>query len=908
MNKKSLLIFGMASALMLAACGGEKPTSQGSNTPTSSVASKPASSSKSSTSKAPVKSMSVAGLDVVVENGKTYLVVTGSAKNFAEGEFKWAWGLEHVNEVDGGEGFIYGSASPADADYKENVTVAADGTYTAKFCLSDVTTLAQGLYKVYAGAKGFYGNIDPNAGATISTGRVKDDNFSYNFRSDEQCDSVAAIAVDSLPPIKLTEAEVYAEGDQTWVKIGGDSKLTAEEASKFTPYVNFQTVDNGWGNTKRDGDNIKWDFSVEGKAYICANISFFQANRNYNTHLNLKENKQQDCKMEVAIDETFYVNGKAIRVYSNPEASSDDKTEFWGNLGFRVSNIPAPEKVDNETLISKADAYNRAAIRATSKIATGEYKITTDSPYYEEPQTTVGTYAFDDEKAYFHQQNYTIFVDTYVYYEGENLVAYEIADGDPARPTTPREDLLSGVDFSYSAGFNPASIDLFGAEAFLNNAFAYAKTNANGDLSGELTYNGYNLSFLNAYDGGYGFIDYKYVTISAGFDAKSNILSSLKVTTKSYDASSIEVGETAKIIADAEPTETKILEITQKTGERSVVPPYKVSDFNFTAFNLYDAEGNKIANNGTYETEIGEWGQVELYYDDVAPAGASTSFDPINITCDDPAFQYGNAREGVISLNFSAAGTYQVTLATKSVSYTITVKATAPKATAMEVYEMAWSWGMFSSTYMAPSHTRVGDEIYFRAFVEPQTSDQSYTVSVAGDASRYTLETRTGSDWSGDYTYTAMVCNEVGDYTITVTSTANPELQSTFTITAEAALNMDSVITGKFQFGYGEKGYATFTPNTETTALDGTVVLERDGKTGTYSYVQETGSRKANLTHVSGDQVMNQPSIAWDGDGNLTITEVVSYDWGNFDETFELSPANSSTPGGEDEGGGIGIF
>ncbi|MCQ2798739.1 MAG: hypothetical protein MJ220_02545 [Bacilli bacterium] len=907
MKKKSLLVLAASAAMLLVACGGAKEDSKpasngGNNTPTSSKVT-PASSSTSKSSVAPRPSMTVATIDLEENAGKAYIVITGTAKNYAAGEFKWAWGLEHVTEVDGGEGFAYGSETPADADYKEVVTVDAEGKYAAKLCISDLADLASGLYKVYAGAKGFYAAIDS---AEMAGTRIKDSKFAYNYRSDEQTDSVVSIAVDALPPIALQEASVFAEGDQTWVRIGGESNITLAEAETYTPFVQFQNVNN-WRNSKMAKEKIRWNFATSGKAYIEVNVTgVFAVGGNYNTHLNIKEDKQQDCKMDAAISEHYDINGLDIEVFSDPTTTAAGKDGFWGNLGFRVTEGTKYGPVDNETLISKADAYNRAAIRATSKIATGEYKITTINPYMEEPETSVGSYEFDDDMVHLHQQNYSIFVDTYVYYDETGLVAYEIAEGDPARPTNAREDMLSGPDFSFSAGFNPQSTDLFGAEVYLNNAFAYAKENVNGDLSGETIKDGYKLSFLNIYDGGWGFVEYKKVTIEATFDSASNILKTLRVEVSTYGDDAIEGDEVKVVKDDAVAQETKILEVTQATGERKVEPPFVVSQFYILGFTLKDENNTRLESGATYTAELGEWGDVELYYDEVIPETASLSFDPIKVTCDDPAFQYGNARNGTVTMNFSAAGTYEVTIASKNISYTITVVATAPTASSMDVWEMAWSWGYFSPTYELPTTTRVGNELCFRADVQPGTADQSYTVSVAGDPSRYTLTTKTYEDWSGTTAYTSMVCKEEGEYTITVTSVANPELSTTFTVTAEAALDMNSIITGKYSFGWDTKGYATFTPNAETDALDGTVVIERGGKSATYNYVAVEGETKLALSYVSGEQDLNNPVISWDNNGALTISETISYDWGDYDESYEMSKVGEdSNPG---EGGGIGIY
>ena len=69
----------------------------------------------------------------------------------------------------------------------------------------------------------------------------------------------------------------------------------------------------------------------------------------YNTHLNLQEEKQQDCKMAVDILTNnvyeFPADNLKITVYSNTKGGRDQE-EFWSNLGFIVENITEPEPAE----------------------------------------------------------------------------------------------------------------------------------------------------------------------------------------------------------------------------------------------------------------------------------------------------------------------------------------------------------------------------------------------------------------------------------------------------------------------------------------------------------------------------------------------------------------------------------
>ena len=67
----------------------------------------------------------------------------------------------------------------------------------------------------------------------------------------------------------------------------------------------------------------------------------------YNTHLNIQQNKQENCVSTGVIDTTDAPfdagNGKTIAVYSHPGEHTEDN--IWGNVGFRVT-IPEAEQAE----------------------------------------------------------------------------------------------------------------------------------------------------------------------------------------------------------------------------------------------------------------------------------------------------------------------------------------------------------------------------------------------------------------------------------------------------------------------------------------------------------------------------------------------------------------------------------
>lgn len=376
MNKKSLALVFAAAVLGLTACGGEgggtSANSGKSNAPTSSKA--PASSKLPSSSRPPVKAASFDDVSFAAKENKIYLVLTGSASNLEAADIKATVGLMKVGtgspETTDDEGNVIpavpatwaiGKETPADADYNLSPTLE-NKALKLEICLSDIAGLEAGNYTVWAGIKGY---MDYAAFGTDIAEKAggKDTKYRYYSRSDVSGANGLAVVIEELPPIALTEASVIEEGGKLIAKIGGETTKTLDELKAYDSFVNFQNT-NGWSNTRvnkrpatseeEQANAYYYDYVVEGnKAYIKADVSFFTAGGRYNTHLNITENRQINCVLDVSINDVVYTfaerNLKVTVREDITKGQGDGAEYFWGNLGFIVEAIEeAPAEQSGE--------------------------------------------------------------------------------------------------------------------------------------------------------------------------------------------------------------------------------------------------------------------------------------------------------------------------------------------------------------------------------------------------------------------------------------------------------------------------------------------------------------------------------------------------------------------------------
>ena len=382
---KKTKLFAMISTILamgLVACGGPKtdpsttpsgsqeppastsaPAPDTSSTPAPSTPSTPAPSSStgpsssstgpsssstgpSSSSTTPVEEgeMAVNALDVIKEGEKVYLKISGTISGYANaGAMKMAFGLLDAAPAQGATAeWLFGSATPADADYKLVPTVNA-GTFELKVDVSIITTVKAGMFTIYVGAKGAYAAVGTQ-GVAMGSGKEILNGYRWYIRGDK-----GALAMDELPPLGLTESFVKVEGEgenaAVYHYIGGElntAKLSEADFLAKHPYVQYEACVSWKMNVMGNSEKTDLVTTVveNGKAYIKTNITSL-SNDTYNIKFNLAEDKDADIKMDKIIDgrdesDQVIFNGHSYAVYA--DSTKSEKADIYGNCGLYISH------------------------------------------------------------------------------------------------------------------------------------------------------------------------------------------------------------------------------------------------------------------------------------------------------------------------------------------------------------------------------------------------------------------------------------------------------------------------------------------------------------------------------------------------------------------------------------------
>ena len=342
--KKLFGLIAIMGCLSIAACNsGEASTSKsnssGGKTPTSSQSS--SSSSKSSSSNTS-KSVSISDISLSNEDGKAYVKVTGTANNYATGEFKWAWGLK----VYGDNGaFVDGKETPAADDYK---AAELNGTsFTLSYNLTDITLTSGEFYQVYGGTPESYANIPFTNTAT----GARDATRNYYLRTDKD----NSIVFDSIQPIAFSKASVVnVAADELptgvtvagpYLKFGGvnEANLTLDVINEWADEGkiagNFQRVIGG-GYTLHDHVAEERFWTIEGEeVYFYCSIGFIESGEGWQTHFDcVSGNAGANLQFETTsfwgdADHTFVIGADTYRVYADKNGHGGSEAGFWGCLG-----------------------------------------------------------------------------------------------------------------------------------------------------------------------------------------------------------------------------------------------------------------------------------------------------------------------------------------------------------------------------------------------------------------------------------------------------------------------------------------------------------------------------------------------------------------------------------------------
>lgn len=329
MNKR--LIFGMTALLLtmsLSACGST----------TNKETNKSEQTTSESTEEGPKKSVEITNVTLSTQNEKAYVNVSGKQSNYTADDFKWSWGL-----MDENGDFADGKEKPAADDFKK-ATFSATGSFTIKYCLTDIKSLKAGtLYRVYGGTPETYNDISfpsNNTGASDATRK-------YYLRSDKD----NSLIFDNIQPISFTKASVVevAQADLpagvtnagAYLKFGGTNSknLTMDTLNVWNNEGNiagnFQRVIGEGGYGIESHDNTKRFYKIEGnEVYFYCYIGFIEVAEGWMVHFDLVSgNVNANLQFDSTINgETEYTVGTAkYKVYADKNKGGAEN--YWGCLG-----------------------------------------------------------------------------------------------------------------------------------------------------------------------------------------------------------------------------------------------------------------------------------------------------------------------------------------------------------------------------------------------------------------------------------------------------------------------------------------------------------------------------------------------------------------------------------------------
>ena len=335
------------------------------------------------------------------------------------------------------------------------------------------------------------------------------------------------------------------------------------------------------------------------------------------------------------------------------------------------------------------------------------------------------------------------------------------------------------------------------------------------------------------------------------------------------------------IISYGEFGSSYVYEIEQSTDAKS--NPFDPDSVKLDSYVITDKDGNNVADS-IINAEAGE--QIEFFFTEISPVTANLNLSNVEFTVVDKngidQWVWPGYNEETKSYYFALynPGTYTVTILVDGVETVTTIEIPFNEPTSMGVEVFNPIDFIFEN--MSEINMYVGKSISFKSLVG-EYEDPSYVAEILGEIAETVASLTDGeADGKAVKVFTA---NEVGTYTIKLTSTKVENLSCELVVNVLETPNVAAMLNG-FYKGTNEFGQtnliATFTPATETT---GTVEITyknamstNPATVGVFSYAYENG--ELTFEYVSGDDVAaniyvseNYELVIFAGDGYDYVLE-----------------------------------
>lgn len=434
--------------------------------------------------------------------------------------------------------------------------------------------------------------------------------------------------------------------------------------------------------------------------------------------------------------------------------------------------------------------------------------------------------------------------------------------------------------------------DVYGVENFLYNIYKYAHEEANGVVSEsyDSANNEYVLSF-QCITGDTEYGTFRQVKVHYSFDS-NNVITSLKIEADVYydvadpNAESTEGKDyilypsgAVKLLDGAETDGHTTMVVKQTVGERNATPAHDLNKILMSDFTLTDENGSALGDSLSAEKSTG----LVLKITGITPDTAELKYDSLTVKAyldgEENQWNYNayfDSETGELTLTFYSVGDWEIDVISCNVTKTLNITVTLPATTSLTplVTEDGWWFEEMTEVTIA-----AGDLLTFKAQANDY-ADDGFTASCEGGS------IVASSTYPGAFIFTA---DEEGTYVITLTSTANPSVTTTLTVTVGGSSGGDEektpadILNGKWECSFRNNGDHAIT-----------VVFEPDYDGATSGYVTITDEYFDGSANVS----LSGGYLYGYKNGWLSITyydgEELEYELDLYDGVLSLVYADSN--------------
>ena len=500
-------------------------------------------------------------------------------------------------------------------------------------------------------------------------------------------------------------------------------------------------------------------------------------------------------------------------------------------------------------------------------------KVKSGTLTYNEGSDAVSTYEFGVDKYgdFIHINEKEKTDKYYGYNANKEVYGIQISNDTIRVPLgTIKEECIDGP-FISPFGYGEQD-KMFGVKGVMQEFLNLITENKNKDFINMSTESeGYKFSFGKVVQ------DYKpFLWISTvSFSLEDNTFKNIDCTFKKYSSitADFENDGVYYLNPNAKATQTITAKYEQVIGERDAVNPHDIESYYISSFDIKDENGNLIEDSVTMNVGTPK----ELKIENILPTTANSAIDSITVS-----EATGNvtgtykASTGVLTLNSSVDGDYEVLLSTKKGTKTINVHVNkaAPTSVTILYYIECGNEYIVDLLYddKKTISTYVGSDIYIRPSFSPNKADQSNILEVTSENKDKLIVEETQINNSGInnnlvdvYRFNA---SEAGVYNVTISSASNPSIKMDFEFEAKENPSFEDVL--KDRYVRNSKGNiyvdVNFEPSEENKKVGKVTVNDINGNSKdncTYNYTYNENTKEFELVKLdeNGNELSDEVNI-----------------------------------------------